>query len=98
MLLLRKPDAVAIRAFLEDQAQQPFSYAEVGCTDSPVPAGYSVGHRRLCLGNGPAAFVAACDALRRWEMFRLGWVELYWPTTPVQPGAAVAVLARACGV
>lgn len=98
MLLFSKPDAVALRGFLDSQARAPFSYKRVGCTSGQPPLGFDVGHRRVCLGTGAESFAAGCQALRRWEMFRLGWVELYRGDTPIEPGAAVAVVARAFGL
>jgi uncharacterized protein (UPF0548 family) len=56
-----------------------------------------VDRTRVRLGRGEAVFDAARAALRRWQQFQLGWVELCWPDTPVQVGAGVAVLARAAG-
>ncbi len=56
-----------------------------------------VDHTRVRLGDGEPVFRSAVAALRRWEHFRLGWVEA-WPTdTPIQPGSVVAVLGRVCG-
>jgi uncharacterized protein (UPF0548 family) len=95
---LVKPSPEAIRHFLARQAGQPFSYPAVGHSRSTPPPGYDVDHRRTRLGEGQSAFDAACAALRRWEMFHLGWVHLCWPDTPIQPGAVVAVLASLCGV
>jgi uncharacterized protein (UPF0548 family) len=87
-----------IRDFLARQAERPFSYAEVGRSREGSPPGYVVDHRRVRLGAGGATFQAACAALRRWAMFRLGWVRLCWPETPIVPGAVVAILARAMGL
>ncbi|HYY05813.1 MAG TPA: DUF1990 domain-containing protein, partial [Candidatus Limnocylindria bacterium] len=35
---------------------------------------------------------------RRWEMFRLGWVELYPADAPIRVGTTVGVLVRALGL
>jgi uncharacterized protein (UPF0548 family) len=98
MLTLTKPTPEAIHRFLASQAGSSFSYPEVGRTRATPPAGYNVDHRRARLGEEQADFEAACAALRRWEMFRLGWVEICWPDTPVKPDAVVASLARAAGL
>jgi uncharacterized protein (UPF0548 family) len=50
------------------------------------------------LGEGHSTFSVAKAALRRWEHFHLGWVELFWPNTPLEPGQSVAVLAHVCGL
>jgi len=57
------------------------------------PPGYVVDHTRIRLGEGEAVFRAAKAALRRWEHFRLGWVEAWPPETPIQAGRVVAVVA-----
>ena len=37
-------------------------------------------------------------ALGRWQQFRLGWVEVWSPETPIQTGEVVAVIARNLGL
>ena len=95
MLSLRKPSAESIRPFLEAQAKLPFSYAAVGATAETPPAGYSVDHTRIKLGEGESVFRSAIVALRRWEQFHLGWVEAWSPNTPIKSGEVVAVMGRA---
>jgi uncharacterized protein (UPF0548 family) len=62
------------------------------------PAGYVVDRTRTKLGEGAGAFAAAQAALRRWEHYRLGWVETWPPETPIQAGQVVAVIARLFGL
>jgi uncharacterized protein (UPF0548 family) len=94
MLVFRKPSPSTVRLFVERQAKMDFSYSAVGATANAPPAGYVLDHTRIKLGEGEATFVAAKAALKRWEQFQLGWVECPSPETPIEPGAAVAVLAR----
>ena len=94
---LMRPTTVAITHFLQEQAVQPFSYPAVGATKTTPPAGYVVDHNRVQLGSGATCYHQACAALQRWEMFNLGWLHLYWPTTPVATGATVGVLAQVFG-
>src|SRR5438874_5223376 len=98
MLCLRKPSEQTIHAFLARQRDQPFSYAEVGASRQTPPPDYTVDHHRIQLGKGPAIFAAACAALRRWEMFQLGWVQLCWPQTPIAVGEVVAIRGRQLGL
>jgi uncharacterized protein (UPF0548 family) len=98
MLSLRKPSAERLRAFLAAQAKLDLTYSPVGATAAVPPAGYVVDHTRIKLGEGQDVFAAAQAALRRWEQFRLGWVEAWPPETPIQPGQAVAVIARLFGL
>ena len=65
----------------------------MGATATSPPAGYATDRPRISLGNGESIFLAAKAALRRWELFRLGWVELWSPDTPIQSGEVVAIMA-----
>jgi len=71
-----------------------FTYLEVGRTRieslSP-PTRYAFDRVRVPIGCGGAAFDAAVAAFRRWEQFNVGWVEAVPNTTPIAPGAVVAV-------
>jgi uncharacterized protein (UPF0548 family) len=98
MLSLRKPSVDALRRFMAAQAKLPYTYEAVGATAETPPAGYVVDRTRMKLGEGEAVFRSAITALRRWEQFRLGWVEAWSPDTPIQPGEVVAVMGRAIGV
>src|SRR5215470_2593199 len=91
MISLHQPSDTVIQAFLDLQRPQPFLYRGVGSSRHVPPAGYVVDHRRVCLGTGQHTFEAACAALRRWQMFQVGWVQLYWPTTSIEPGAVVGI-------
>ena len=98
MVWLHKPSDATIHAFLDSQRPQPFPYQGVGSSRAVPPAGYVLDHRRVRLGTGQHTFEAACAALRRWQMFQIGWVQAYWPTTGIEPGAVVGILASWCGL
>lgn len=98
MLSLRKPSAELIRRFLSEQAKLDFSYSAVGATAGTPPAGYVVDHTRIKLGEGKKVFEAAKEALRRWDQFRLGWLEAGPQETLIETGAVVAIVARAIGL
>ena len=98
MLSLRKPSVETMRRFLEVQSELPFTYEAVGATAGTPPAGYVVDRTRIKLGEGESVFHSAIAALRRWEQFRLGWVEAWPSDTPIQMGEVVAVMGRAIGV
>jgi uncharacterized protein (UPF0548 family) len=98
MLSLRKPSADALRRFLAAQRELPFTYGAGGATAEVPPAGYVVDRTRIRLGEGEPVFRSAVAALRRWEQFRLGWVEAWPPDTPIRAGEVVAVMGRAVGV
>ncbi len=98
MLSLRKPSAESIRQFLSDQAKLDFTYSAVGATSGIPPAGYVVDHTRIKLGDGKQVYEAAKGALRRWDQFRLGWLEAGPQETPIQTGAVVVIVAHAIGL
>ena len=97
MFLLHRPGEAQVRQFLAGQQAAPFSYQRIGVTRGAPPAGWTMDHNRGALGHGAAAWARAQAALRRWEMFHLGWVRLYWPDTPIAVGASVAVVAAHAG-
>lgn len=94
MLFFKKPSPEALQAFLSRQRDAAFSYTEFGCTSALAPPGYARDHGRTELGSGLAVFEAACDALRRWKMFDLGWTSVVDPACPLIAGREVGVLAR----
>ena len=94
---LRRPSASDIRAFLASQGDSTFSYPEVGATRGPAPTGYTVDRNRVQLGCGGKVFRKAVEALRAWQMFALGWVELHVPGTAIAPNSTVAVLVEHFG-
>jgi uncharacterized protein (UPF0548 family) len=99
MIFLRKPSDHAIHAFLERQTRQTFSYAEQHQTrDGAMPPGYNHDRNRIRVGTGEADFIAACAALRQWQMFRLEWVAICNAGVPIRSGTNVAMLAKCFGI
>ena len=98
MVSLRRPSTETIREFLASQSKLGFTYTAVGATASLPPADYVVDHTRIKLGQGEEVFMKAKAALGRWQQFRLGWVEVWSPETPIQTGEVVAVIARNVGL
>jgi uncharacterized protein (UPF0548 family) len=92
VFFIRRPPLQAIEKFLFRQRNEPFSYDEVGATRERLPAGYTVDHNRVRLGKGREIFDRASESLQRWDMFKLGWVELFRPDTPIEIHASVGVL------
>ncbi|MEP6570551.1 MAG: DUF1990 domain-containing protein [Acidobacteriota bacterium] len=98
MFLPRKPSDGTIRQFISSQRDLPFTYREVGATQSETPpAGFTVDHNRIRLGDGEAAYQRAISALRSWKQFDLGWVKIVPPNIPVEIGSMVAVRAQTFG-
>src|SRR5437867_2241484 len=93
MFLLTRPNEEHIRQFVSSQKDRPFSYPDADIAAREVPSGYTRDHNRIKLGAGTDVFRRAVEALRRWEMFNIGWLQLCWPDSPIEIGATVAVLA-----
>jgi uncharacterized protein (UPF0548 family) len=98
MFTLREPSDEDVAEFISQQAKEPFSYAEVGATQSAAPAGYTIDHNRTQLGQGEKVYRRAVEALKQWRQFELGWVTIGSRGVKVEKGATVAVKARACGL
>jgi uncharacterized protein (UPF0548 family) len=98
MLTLRRPSAGQIATFLEHQARSSFSYPAVGATATAAPDGFAIDRNRVCLGRGADTFRLAAAALRRWDMFDLGWVHLHADRAPATTGTNVAVVVHRFGV
>lgn len=96
-LYLQKPSSDVLGRFLAGQAALDFSYSAVGATATTPPAGFTVDRTRIELGNGESVFDAAKGALERWQQFRLGWVDVGSPETPLEVGQVVAIMGRAVG-
>ena len=50
------------------------------------------------LGTGRGGLHESQGCSRCWQQFRLGWVEVWSPETPIQTGEVVAVIARNLGL
>src|SRR5262245_22922004 len=98
LFTLRRPSEDRIREFLRGQLDAPFSYGCPGMLSGPVPAGFVADRNGTQVGSGLAAYQAACAALRRWEMFRLGWTTLWTDDSEPRPGNVVGILVHRLGV
>ena len=94
MFLRRQPSLDQVRQFISIQQSLPFSYSQVGATQTQPPTGYRVDHNRLELGAGQQTFLRAVAALRAWKQFDLGWVSVVPGDQPIAVGTTVAVQAR----
>ncbi|MEN3328496.1 MAG: hypothetical protein V7638_3303 [Acidobacteriota bacterium] len=97
MFLVREPSEEDAARFVASQRDLPFTYTEVGATNTTPPTSYTVDHNRIQLGSGEAIYRSAVDALKNWRHFDLGWVTIAPRGVPVEVGATVAVKARAFG-
>ena len=98
MFTFLKPSTSDIDVFLEGRKTDVYSYPEVGGSrNAPFPTGYDIDHNRQILGRGEADFELAKGAIRRWTMFNVPGLQLFYPDTPIEPGRNVALLARHLG-
>jgi uncharacterized protein (UPF0548 family) len=97
MFLIRKPACKTVELFIAAQQTLPFSYSEVGATQTEAPDHYTVDHNRIRLGQGEGTYQRAIDALRSWKHFDLGWVTIVPRNTPIEVGRVVAVQAQTFG-
>ncbi|MBA2737675.1 MAG: DUF1990 domain-containing protein [Pyrinomonadaceae bacterium] len=94
MFTLFEPSDEQIENFVAAQRDLPFSYREVGASQSRIPAGYPINHHRIQLGIGADAFARAKAALQSWTMYRLEWTHLYPINPPIAVGEVVCVIAN----
>jgi len=98
MFRISEPSERDVDQFISSQRNLPFTYAEVGATNTTPPlSGYKVDHNRIRLGDGEDVYQRAVEGLKNWRQFELGWVGIVPPRVVVEVGATVAVKARAFG-
>ncbi len=95
MFRISAPTERDVEKFITEQRNLPFTYSEVGATNTTPPAGYNVDHNRIRLGEGEETYQRAIEALKNWRQFDLGWVTIVPRGVAVETGATVAVKARA---
>lgn len=104
MLRLKRPSDTEIRHLMATAAETTYTYPMVGVTQASgsirdqVPPAYEVDYTQATLGHGRHCFEAARQAVREWQMFTTGWIDLCYPDVPVEKDAVVGVLARTVGL
>jgi uncharacterized protein (UPF0548 family) len=98
MFLRRKPSEDVVWQFISSQQDLPFSYAEVGATQTKPPAGFTVDHNRIKLGKGEETYRRATAALQTWQQFDLGWMTVMPRGKRLDVGTTVAVQANIYGL
>lgn len=76
---------------LSDLAALPFSYAEVGATAGPLPAGYHHVQQSAVIGRGRQRFEDAAEAVMRWGMLRGAGLRVEATTEVAAVGSEVIV-------
>jgi uncharacterized protein (UPF0548 family) len=94
MFFLRRPSTGDIDRFLTASMTQPLSYTASGIGAAHR---YAIDELSGVVGHGERDFGYACDALRGWEQFRLGWLAVLPQDAPADPGTTLAVRIRHMG-
>lgn len=100
MFFLRKPQPDVLQKILVSQADQSFTYQDVGATieGKNLPAGFVVDHTRALLGNGPEVFNAAKLFLQAWRQYDFHWLEAWPGDTPLEKGKDISTVAHVVGL
>jgi uncharacterized protein (UPF0548 family) len=96
MFRIRRPTHRGIEQFLANSAGLPLSYGPVGLVRG-LDSRADVDEASATIGRGRADFERACDALRAWRQFDVGWVQLLPHDASIDVGTNVAVLIRHFG-
>ena len=97
--LARKPSAMAMEAFVDEQRRLDFTYADVGATrDGLKPKGFQDDEWHASLGRGPDTFESARDGLRLWAAHHGASVVVTPTDAPLEVGQTVGLLIRTGGV
>ena len=94
MFFLRRPSKEDVVRFLTVSAPLSLSYSPDTMARNRR---YAIDETAGVIGQGACDFACACDALRHWEQFRFGWVELLPDDAPIDRGTTVAVRIRHLG-
>jgi len=97
MFSLTKPTRDTFKRFLDRSNGDSLSYADVGSTLAELPRNYTIDHNRCELGIGDETFESAKEAIDNWEMFNIGWIELYDDRAPIINGQTIALLIKHFG-
>jgi uncharacterized protein (UPF0548 family) len=76
---------------LNELAALPLTYAEVGATAGPLPAGYHHVQKSAVIGHGRPRFEDAADAGMRWGMLRGAGLRVEATTDVAKVGSEVIV-------
>ncbi|HET6732229.1 DUF1990 family protein [Mycobacterium sp.] len=76
---------------LSELATLPLTYADVGATAGPLPAGYHHVQKSAVIGHGRSRFVEAAEAGMRWGMLRGAGLRVQATTERAEVGSEVIV-------
>lgn len=91
---LRPSSSEDLQALLDEQRNQPLSYADVGATAGELPAGYHTVDRAVTVGEGPEAFDMAKEGIRAWVPQHHAGIALMPPAPPLEEGQSLVLAFR----
>ena len=97
MYLLHRPTPAEVSRYRDSQRGRPV-FQRQGDIPDPPPPGFHANRGSTRVGLGSANFEAACDAVRRWEMFPGDWLSVDTHGETVACGVTAAVVARCLGI
>ncbi len=99
MISFKRPTESTILSLLDSLKAAPFNYDAVGCTLRATPTGFVRDEAAFKVGVGERAWIRACGAIRRWDMFPASMAAtLRQPADSIEPGTMVAVICKAAGL
>lgn len=98
ILSFRRPTPQELAAVARSNAQEPYTYLQVGASASRAPRGWLSTSGSVVVGSGPAAFTRASAALRSWEILSLPWIVRMPAESPPRPGQVLAFATRHFGI
>ena len=98
MFFISRPCVSIIEAFLDRARLSDFTYPNIGESgNTSVSPNYNIDRNTIRIGHGENDWEKSRQAIRDWKMFAMPWVDLCWPTAPIEKGQTVAVLIRNFG-
>ena len=94
MFSLRRPSDADVDRFLRASEHLPLSFTPG--TIGPA-TGFAADVTSGVIGRGEQAFASACDAIRHWEQWRVGWLEVLPHDAPSTRGTTVVLRIRHLG-
>ncbi len=76
----------------------PLSYGPIGMAREKQVPGFSIEESTAAIGKGERDFAKAIDALVAWKHLDVGWIDIFPPGAPIEPGTTVALLASHFGL
>jgi uncharacterized protein (UPF0548 family) len=91
MFVLGRPSDDKLAQVLDRVRGTPLTYGEVGATvdTEALPPGYHHMRATRMLGSGDAAFAAACDGIRTWQLHRGQGFRVVPADPPIEVGTEV---------